>query len=282
MGKNKETKTKTYKNNKIELGIKKLKDSGFGLVHIVIVSTVLLELLIMVIANIFKIDALLNIGARADSILNVLSPIMFGLIMIAYSFSKEKMYAGVIMMAAIMSSTVLIYLILGCSLQESVQITGLELHISIIGVIIMTAVLLYKRHKLKKKDTKLNKQLELKDLFSEHKRTKFAYKFIAYNLMFTALVIEFKNNEYLMFIDNYYLKSLVVLQATLPLFIMIAYITFTDLAKQLIVIYSIVYAVISITALIYTEMNIFVIFNLISFLAVGLSLIAKKKLKEGA
>ena len=174
-----------------------------------------------------------NILFKTESFLDIFSPIVFTLIMLGYSYYIDSQFHGIIYMALAMMTNLAGYMLYGYNLDDSLALSGFELPLAIFGLIIMLVFSMYK-------DSKKKELIPMKERFKAPRYVKLLYKLMVYCTMFSIFVVVFNNNEF-QGLTNIELKTLMILQSVLPTFIMLGYITFTDVALPVMIFYNLIY-----------------------------------------
>ena len=211
------------------------------------------ELIIVGIAYLAKIDFLFKV----ENLTDVFSPIVFTLVMISYSYYLDNQFKGICCMAFAMLVNLIGYILNGYDIYDSFALCGFELPLSILGIIIMLTLSMYK-------DSKNKINVTLTERFKEPKHVKLLYRAMVYCTMFSIFVVVFNNNN-LNGISNIELKTLMILQSVLPTFIMMGYITLTDVAYYIMILYNIVYGIITVLVSMYIGIEIMNIIYVIEF-----------------
>ena len=185
---------------------------------------------------------------KTDRLLDLINPIVFTLVMLAYSYYIDNQFKGIICMTLAMGVNLIKYLCDGHNLYDSFALCGFELPLSLMGIILMLIISMYK-------DPKTKDRKSLVERFSSPKYVKTLYKLMVYCTLFSVFVTVFNNNNF-QGVTNIELKTLVILQALLPTFIMIGYITLTDIAYPIMIFYNIVYVVMVILVCGHTDIEI--------------------------
>lgn len=241
----------------------KLKD--LNLIRKVIILVTLLELLLYSVEYIFK----LNIIGEINNISHIISPMTFGFLMLSYSYYFDNTFKGIVFMLLSVVVNGLTNLISGNDLNTSIDMLGADLPLVVLGMIIMVVVGMYK-------DSKNKTKTKLVDAFCTPNKTKLLYKAMAYCTIFTVFTHIYNNFDFNTITDTS-LKSLLTLQSILPTFIILAYITLTDIGYPIIILYNIVYTVASVLVIEYVGVNIILIINMILFMIVSGYLVQKHK-----
>lgn len=197
---------------------------------------------------------------KTESFLDIFSPIVFTLIMLGYSYYIDSQFHGIIYMALAMLTNLVGYMLYGYNLDNSLALSGFELPLAIFGLIIMLVFSMYKESKQKE-------LIPMKERFKAPRHVKLLYKLMVYCTMFSIFVVVFNNNEF-QGLTNIELKTLLILQSVLPTFIMLGYITFTDVAFPVMVFYNLIYLVMGVLVTSYIGVEVMNILYMLEFTVV--------------
>lgn len=220
-------------------------------------KSILILMVIHIILYVLAYFTKLNFIGVVTKPIEILAPVVFTLVMLCYSFYLDNTYYGLISMTIAMTLNIFIYMVLGNSFYESINLAGAEFTLAIAGLVIILFISIFKTSKNKENE-------KLSEMFKEPKHVTLLYRAMMYCTVFSVFIYIYNNNS-LNTASVGWLGVLTVLQAILPVFIMIGYITFTDVAYLLILTYSIVYGIITFLAFKYINPNLINVVNILEF-----------------
>lgn len=203
---------------------------------------------------------------------NIVGIISLAIICYGYSYYSSKQWLGLFILTLNLCIVTLYQIIYGATLTEAISSNNMELIICILGIIIMVSNVAIIKNKLKKniknntdkksKNTIKIEDINIKNLYNNPISVKWYYKLMIYCFMFTTFMFTYANSN-LPAVDSPFLKTILLLQTMLPTYIIIAYITFTDLTVHVLIIYNIIYVVAGAVIIKYTGFSLYVLLNLI-------------------
>lgn len=186
------------------------------------------------------------LGTERSSIIGIVT---FALTTYGYSFYSNKQWLGISLITTSLAILTINYMIYGDSLGDAVLRNNMDLPICLIGITIMiiNSIIKHKR---------------IREIYNKPVKVEKIYKFIVYSFMFSVFVYSYATSN-LVTVTNTFLKTMVILQSILPTYIIISYITFTDITLPVMIIYNIVYIIAGLVVINYTGFSLYIVLNII-------------------
>jgi hypothetical protein len=233
-------------------------------------------MIVAALLYLFKALTAMDHIVDADYPLDAMNIVIFGMILISYSYYFDNTFKGIVTMTVAMVINNLTYMAWGYSFSESLQLCGSETLPAMLGIVIMLLGSIISDRKTPAGQEKK----KFVDLYDKPKRVKVLYKAMVYCIMFSIFVTVYKSED-LSSVTNAWLKTLMVLQVVLPSMIILGYITLTDIAFPLMVLYNIVYVAITITIFNYVDFTLVTLLNAVALtLTIAYVASARSKLSK--